>query len=220
MKVCCVQSVEEAALAVRHGAAAVGLVSAMPSGPGVIAEDRIAEIARTVPPGVTSFLLTSAIDPDAVVAQHRRTGTGAIQLCDRLTADARRALRAALPGIRLVQVVHVRGQEALAEGREAAIGADALLLDSGAPDDRLRTLGGTGRAHDWEISRRIVGAVDVPVFLAGGLRPDNVGEAIGRVRPFGVDVCTGLRTGDRLDAGKLARFVAEVAMAGPSRRPV
>jgi phosphoribosylanthranilate isomerase len=109
-------------------------------------------------------------------------------------------------------VIHVAGEQSVAEAVAAAAHADALLLDSGQPHAPIKVLGGTGRFHDWAVSRRIVEAAPCPVFLAGGLRADNVGAAIATVRPFGVDVCTGVRRADHsLDRAKLAAFVAAVA---------
>lgn len=207
-KVCCIGGREEAALAIRYGAAALGLVSEMPSGPGVIREDLIGEIAAATPPGVSTFLLTSRTDPAEIVEQHRRCATTAIQLVDRVEPRAYDELRAALPGVRLVQVVHVTGPESSEEAADASRHVDALLLDSGRPDLAIRELGGTGRVHDWEVSRAVREAVEVPIFLAGGLGPDNVAEAVRAVRPYAVDVCSGLRTEGRLDEEKLARFVA------------
>lgn len=214
VKICCIASVEEAWLAVRHGASALGLVSAMPSGPGVIDDEAIREIAARVPPGVATFLLTSCTDPDEIVDQQRRARAGALQLVDRPELDALRALRERLPGIALVQVVHVRGPEALYEALEAAPFVDALLLDSGDPTLAVKELGGTGRAHDWAVSRDIVEAVAVPVYLAGGLNAENVGRAIETVRPFGIDLCSSVRSHGRLDERKLARFMTAVQVAG------
>ena len=213
VKVCCIRDREEAALAVRHGASAVGLVSAMPSGPGVIPDEAIAEIARTVPPGVATFLLTSRQDAAAIVEQQRRLRTNTLQICDRLTEGTCRELRRALPGVGLVQVVHVTGEESVEEARRAAREVDAILLDSGNQALPVKELGGTGRRHDWSISRRIREAVAVPLFLAGGLRAENVAEAIDSVGPFALDVCTGVRTEGRLDEAKLGRLFAAVAAA-------
>lgn len=210
LKVCCIQDVEEARLAVRLGASALGLVSEMPSGPGVIAEETIAAIARMVPPPVASFLLTSRQDAAGIVEQQRRTRVSTLQICDRLPGGAHRDLRAALPGIALVQVVHVTGPESIEEAAAVAGEADAILLDSGDPSLAVKELGGTGRRHDWRLSRRIREAVPVPVFLAGGLRPENVREAIAAVGPFALDVCSGVRTNGRLDALKLERLVAAI----------
>jgi len=210
VKICCISSVEEARLAVRHGADALGLVSQMPSGPGVIDDDLIRDIAAQVPPPVATFLLTSRSDVDAIVDQQRHCGVTTLQLVDALPAGSHAKLRKALPGVGIVQVIHVRGPEAIEEARAVAADVDTLLLDSGNPDLAVKELGGTGRVHNWDVSRDLVAAVDVPVFLAGGLKPGNAGDAISRVRPFGLDLCSGVRTDDRLDETKLAQFMAAV----------
>ena len=218
LKVCCIASVDEARTCIAHGADALGLVSAMPSGPGVIDEARIAEVARRVPPPVATFLLTAQTDAAAIVAQVRRCGVDTVQLVDALAVDAYAALRDALPAVRLVQVIHVLDDASVHEAERAAPHVHALLLDSGNPRLAVKELGGTGRVHDWALSRRIRDAVDVPIFLAGGLRPDNVAHAIRTVRPFGIDVCSGVRTGGRLDATKLDAFVAALQEADAERR--
>ena len=203
-------SVEEMWLAVRYGAAAVGLVSAMPSGPGVIEDELISEIAARVPPGVASFLLTCKTDAEEIIEQQRRLRTNTLQLCDRLERGTYRDLRRALPGVALVQVIHVQSEASVAEARAVAPEVDALLLDSGNQQLAVKELGGTGRTHDWRLSRRIVEQVDKPVFLAGGLKAENVRAAIEQVAPFGLDVCSGLRTDGRLDERKLAAYCAQI----------
>jgi phosphoribosylanthranilate isomerase len=182
----------------------------MPSGPGVIPEAQIAQIAADIPPTIESVLLTSLQDTDAITAQHRRCRTSAIQLCNRLTRGTHKDLRAALPEISLVQVVHVCGKAAIEEARSVARHVHAILLDSGTLARDAEQLGGTGRTHDWSISRRIRETVKTPVILAGGLHAENVTEAIRTVHPHGVDVCTGVRTDGRLDEAKLRAFVAAV----------
>jgi len=211
IKICCIQSEGEARLAVGQGADALGLVGTMPSGPGPIDDELIAAIAARVPPPVATFLLTSETEADAIIAHARRCRTNTLQLVDRVAAEVYPRLRRALPGIKLVQVIHVAGEKSVDEAIAAAAHADALLLDSGQPHAAIRVLGGTGRVHDWAVSRRIVEAASCPVFLAGGLRADNVGAAIAAVRAFGVDVCTGVRRADyALDPEKLEAFVAAV----------
>ena len=210
VKICCIASVAEAWMAIEHGASAIGLVSAMPSGPGPIAEELIAEIAAPVPPGVASFLLTCKQDVASIIDQQRRTRVNTIQICDRLTDGTYEDLRQALPGISLVQVIHVTGPEAVHEALAISSHVDAILLDSGNQSLRVKELGGTGRTHDWALSRAIRESVEVPVYLAGGLKPENVAEAIRAVRPFGVDVCSGLRTDGRLDEVKLKSFFAAI----------
>ena len=199
-------SIEEAWMAIDHGAAALGLVSAMPSGPGPISEDSIAEIAAQIPTPIASFLLTCKQDAPSIIDQQRRLRVNTIQICDRFEPGAHEQLREALPGISLVQVIHVTGSESIAEAVSVAPFVDAILLDSGNQSLPVKELGGTGRTHDWTISARIREAIEVPLFLAGGLNSANVSEAIRSVQPFGVDVCSGVRTEGRLDETKLAAF--------------
>jgi phosphoribosylanthranilate isomerase len=210
VKICCIASVEEARAAIRAGASALGLVSSMPSGPGVITEALIAEIAAAVPPPIATFLLTCGQDTGDIIAQQRRCRTNTVQLCDRLTSGSYADLRGAMPGVSLVQVIHVTGEESLEEALSVAPHVDALLLDSGNQSLMVKELGGTGRVHDWSVSRRIREQVRIPIFLAGGLRPENVREAIQQVGPFGLDLCSGVRTAGRLDEEKLGRFFARL----------
>jgi phosphoribosylanthranilate isomerase len=210
VKICCIRSPQEAGLAIRFGASALGLVSEMPSGPGVISEDTILEIATQVPPGVASFLLTCKQDVASIVAQQRRCRTNTLQIVDRLSAGCHRELRSSLPGIGIVQVVHVTGPESVDEALAAASEVDAIVLDSGHPSLPVKELGGTGRVHNWRLSRSIREQIPVPIFLAGGIRPHNVRRAIEEVGPFGIDVCTGVRTDGQLDEGKLESLFANL----------
>ena len=213
VKICCIETPEAAALAIRHGADALGLVGPMPSGTGIIDLATAGRIARSVPPPVASFLLSSATEPEELLAQCRAVAPGVVQIVDAVDSAAYALLRRELPALKIVQVVHVTGEATIAEALALAARVDALLLDSGNPDAPVRTLGGTGKVHDWSISRRIAEASPVPVILAGGLTPANVGGAIAAVRPFAVDLCTGLRTEGRLDETKLAEFMRAVAAA-------
>lgn len=178
----------------------------MPSGPGIISDDEIAVIAKMVPPPIATFLLTSETDADAIVAHQRRVNTNTIQIVDALLSGEYAQIRAALPSIRLVQVIHVIDEESVERALQIAPHVDALLLDSGNPNLAVKKLGGTGRVHNWALSRQIREQSPVPIFLAGGLRPDNVRQAIDAVDPFGLDLCSGVRTNGRLDEGKLAAF--------------
>ncbi len=206
VKICCISSVEEAELAIRCGASALGLVSAMPSGPGVIEEDLIAEIVARTPPPIATFLLTSLQDADSIIEQQRRLRANTLQIVDRLERGSYDDLRRALPGVSIVQVVHIDGEESIAEAMAVAPQVDAILLDSGNQKLAVKELGGTGRAHDWAISRRIREVIGSPVFLAGGLHAGNVAEAIRQVGPFGLDVCSGVRADGRLDESRLRSF--------------
>ncbi len=210
IKICCIQNKDEIDMALAAGVDAVGLVSAMPSGPGVINDEIIEQLALYAKGQIETFLLTSSTAADEIISQYRAWRPDTLQLVDAVDSGAYRQLRAELPGVRLVQVIHVRGESALDEARLYAGMADALLLDSGNPGLKVKTLGGTGKTHNWQISRRIVESVKVPVFLAGGLNPANVKEAIQTVRPHGVDICSGIRKAGLLDRGMLGRFVDEV----------
>ena len=210
VKICCISSVEEAKVAVRIGASALGLVSAMPSGPGPIPEELIAEIIATVPPHIATFLLTSKQDADSIIAQQRRTKANTLQLVDSVSVEVYKTFRKELPGISIVQVIHVIDGSSIDEAVSVSQYVDYILLDSGNPNLAVKELGGTGRRHDWSLSRTIVESVTVPVFLAGGLKEENVQEAVETVRPYGVDLCSGVRTNGRLDEQKLERFFLAV----------
>ena len=210
VKICCIANIDEAALAVDCGASALGLVSHMPSGPGVIGDELIADIAAAVPPGIGTFLLTSRQSVAGIVKQQRVCHTNTIQICDRLTQGTHRELKDALPGISIVQVIHVTGNESIDEAEQVAPHVDAILLDSGNQKLAVKELGGTGRPHDWSLSRAIRERIGVPLFLAGGLTPENVAQAIEAVGPFAIDVCSGVRTDGKLDAAKLKRFLAAI----------
>lgn len=212
LKICCIMNAQEARMAWQAGADALGLVSHMPSGPGVIADEQIAQIARHVPPPVASFLLTSRLDAASIIAQHALCRTNTVQLVDTLPVSELRLLRQGLPGIGLVQVVHVRGEASIEEAVQIAALVDAVLLDSGNQSLSVKELGGTGRTHDWRISRAIRDALAAlptpkPVFLAGGLRAENVRDAMQAVQPHGLDICSGVRSEGRLDSLKLKALI-------------
>ena len=210
IKICCMSSVDEIRVAVRAGADALGFVAEMPSGAGIIGEELASQLIPIVPPPVGTFLLTSETDALRIVGQQRRCGANTLQLCDRVTAEVRSLVCRQLPGIKIAQVVHVTGPESVDEALLVQETADAILLDSGNQSLPVKELGGTGRIHDWKISAEIREKLRIPVFLAGGLNPGNVREAIHAVRPYGVDVCSGLRTDGKLDQRKVEAFIGAV----------
>jgi phosphoribosylanthranilate isomerase len=213
IKICCISSVDEAMTAVRLGADALGFVSYMPSGPGVIDEGLIRTIAIRVPPPIATFLLTSHKNTDAIIDQQHRCRVNTLQLVNALPEGSHAKLRKALPGVSLVQVLHVRDYGVIEEARAIEQAVDGILLDSGNPDLAVKELGGTGRVHNWEISRRLIETSTVPVFLAGGLTQQNAAQAITATHPFGLDLCSGVRTDDHLDTDKLSAFMAAVHAA-------
>jgi phosphoribosylanthranilate isomerase len=216
VKICCIASIEEAKLAIAAGADAIGLVAAMPSGSGMISDALIADIAAATPPPITTFLLTSQTSADAISHHVRNTRPAAVQIVSHIDPAESARLAVIEPHVRRVQVIHIEGTDALDVIPLYAPHIHAFLLDSGRPNAPERELGGTGRVHDWAVSAAFVRASPKPVFLAGGLHPGNVMEAIHRVRPFGIDLCSGVRTNGRLDGIKLKSFMAQLKAADES----
>jgi len=206
VKVCCIQSIEEAKLAISLGASAIGLVSEMPSGPGVISEKSIIEISNYALSKVDTFLLTSKQDSNSIIEQLKKYETNTVQIVDKLVNGSYAEIKIALPNIKIVQVLHVNDEKIIEDAQAIENVVDAILLDSGNDKLKVKELGGTGRIHDWSISKRIVESVNIPVYLAGGLNPSNVAEAVKTVKPYSVDVCSGVRTNGKLDKNKLSIF--------------
>lgn len=210
VKICCISSIDEANLAISQGAGAIGLVSEMPSGPGVINEELIAEIADSVPREINTFLLTSKQDTESIIKQTQKCKTNTVQIVDHLVEGKYSDIRNALPEIKIVQVLHVQDESTIEEAIEISNYVDAILLDSGNQNLKIKELGGTGRIHDWSISKKIVDSVKVPVYLAGGLNSNNVVEAVTTVKPFGVDLCSSVRSNGNLDKIKLNSFFNKI----------
>ena len=209
IKICCISTPQEAKLAISKGATAIGLVSEMPSGPGVIDEQTIKQITDSIKEeDVSTFLLTSKTTPDEIIQQHQTLNTDTIQLVDTLELSHYQKLRYELPNVKLVQVIHVLDESSVTEAIQLAPLVDYILLDSG--NSKLKILGGTGKVHNWTLSKKIVEAVEKPVFLAGGLNSNNVKEAIETVQPYGVDICSGVRTHGKLDEEKLRAFISAI----------
>ncbi len=210
IKICCISSIKEANMAIKYGADAIGLVSEMPSGPGVISEKEIKKIAAHTPPPVATFLLTSKVTAGDIINQQKKCKTSTIQLVDSVHQDVYPELRENLPGIKLVQVIHITDENSVAEAVRVSEYVDAILLDSGNQKLKIKELGGTGRTHDWNLSKMIVERIKIPVFLAGGLNPSNVADAVKTVVPFGLDICSGVRENGKLSERLLREFVRQL----------
>ncbi|MEO1714017.1 MAG: phosphoribosylanthranilate isomerase [Bacteroidota bacterium] len=210
IKICCIQDVAEAEMAIDAGADALGLVGKMPAGPGPISDQQIHEIVNRLPTHIASFLLTSETTAGGIAVHQAFTNANTVQIVDYPEISEYKLLREHLKGVTIVQVVHMNHPQALEKIEAVSPWVDALLLDSGVFRDDLRQLGGTGKTHDWEKSRQVVANSSVPVWLAGGLNPENVEKALDQVRPQGVDICSGVRSGGRLDQEKLTDFVAAI----------
>ena len=211
IKICCIANIEEAQLAIKYGASAIGLVGNMPSGPGIISDEMIYSIAKNIQPHIDTFLLTSETDAKNIINHHKKTNTNTIQLVDSVSAETYKQVRKQIPQIKLIQVIHVIDHRTIDEALKISEIVDAILLDSGNPKLKIKELGGTGRTHNWDISKEIVKQSKKPVFLAGGLNPGNVRKAIDYVKPYGVDICSGVRTNEKLDQKKLQLFFNEIS---------
>jgi len=206
VKICCISSIEEARIAIQHGASALGLVARMPSGPGVIDDELIKQIAKSVPPPISTFLLCSETKAEDIIAHYNRVHTTTVQIVDELEKQDYEMLRSKLPNVKLVQVIHVIDDHSVKEAIDVSKYVDAILSDSGNPNLSVKELGGTGRTHNWELSREIRKSISIPLFLAGGLNKENVSQAIETVQPFGLDLCSSVRTNGKLDPPKLKEF--------------
>lgn len=210
LKVCCIQDVDEATLALKYGANLLGFVSAMPTGFRLLSDDQIKNIICDMgrSPGNQNVLLTSLKDAPSLIAQLKYTQADIVQIVDSVEIPVYDLIRKQLPKVSIMQVIHVNGPEAIERATTVDPYVDYVLLDSGKSSKKQQALGGTGQTHNWEISRDIVQAIRTPVFLAGGLHPANVESAIRAVEPYGVDICTGLRDPKYLVEAKLKELVS------------
>ena len=198
-------------MAIQAGADALGLVGAMPtSGPGVIEDHTIRAISLELPAAVSAFLLTQERTAEAIADHVIRCAVSTVQVVNHVDPLELQTLRRLMPALRIVQVIHVEGSDALDLVRHYENFVHSFLLDSGTPGAAVPILGGTGRTHDWAVSAQIVRSTRRPVFLAGGLTPVNVVEAIRVVRPYGLDICSGVRSEGRLDIKKLRSYVEAI----------
>jgi len=190
IKICCIQNLKEAKLAINFGINSLGFVSEMPSGPGIISLEQIRRIVKNIPPYISTSLLTSKNNFDDISRQLLKTNTNTIQIVDKVDTEVYLDLKKYFPYIKIIQVIHVLSEKDIDESLETEKYVDAFLLDSGNPNLKVKKLGGTGKIHDWNISRRIREKVKKPIILAGGLNSDNVSLAIKMISPYAVDVCS------------------------------
>ena len=190
VKICGVTTPADAALAARLGADAIGvLVGLLHPSEDELDPERAAGIVAALPPFVVGTLVTHRTELDELRRLCRLVRPHVVQLHGGIPRDDVSALRREFPTVRLVGCVHVDGERTLEDARRAAAHVDAILLDT----KTATRIGGTGVTHDWSISRRVREALPTtPIILAGGLTPDNVARAIGVVRPYAVDVNSGV----------------------------
>jgi phosphoribosylanthranilate isomerase len=211
IKICGLRSYEEAKLALDCGATAFGfLVGLNYATADQISPESAADIIGKLPDNADTVIVTHLTDAERAAALARYTGAQTLQVHGDMPPKGVRHLAALVRDLRLIKAVHVSGPEAIEIATAYADIAHALLLDTRTAD----RLGGTGRTHDWSISAQIAATVRVPVYLAGGLTPENISNAIERVRPAGVDVNSGVKdSAGGKDPEKLRSFVSQALEA-------
>lgn len=202
-----VSSLDECLAAERAGADALGFTVRLPTGVhDDLTEAKARSIIAALPPFISTVCITYVGTAREAVDLCRYLGVTALQLHGAFPTHELPLIRAALPHLRLIRAVHVTGEPAIAQARSLDRQVDGIILDTFDPATGRG--GATGKTHDWSISRRIVETMRSPVILAGGLTPDNVGDAIRQVAPWGVDVHTGIEDADgSRNLTKLRAFV-------------
>jgi len=188
VKICGITREEDLAVAVAAGADAVGFLVGVPSSPRNLTLERAERLLKQVPVFVDSVVVTVPDSIDSLVKIYDRLKPTAIQIHGEKPFDAT-VIREKIRGARLIKTVYVKTGNATAAVIEDSKAFDAILLDSFTSG----RYGGTGMIHDWELSRQIKQVIEpTPLILAGGLKPENVKEAILTVQPYAVDVASGV----------------------------
>lgn len=196
IKICGLKRVEDALVAVESGADFIGLMFFLRS-QRYITPETAAEISSAVRGRAKTVGVFVNADPEEMNRAARESGLDYIQLSGSEGAETVRALE--VPAIDVIHMRHGLTPESLAE-QVTRTPAEIVLLDTA----REGIFGGTGEAFDWDL----VPELPKPVMLAGGLRPDTVVEAIRRVRPWGVDVSSGVELNGEKDQGQIRAFIA------------
>lgn len=205
VKICGITNPDDALAAVEAGADAVGLMFYEGS-PRYVTPDRAVEIARLVPPHVLRVGVFVNPKEDQVSRSIGTCALGLLQFHGDETPEFCTQF-----GVMSMKAFRIRDAESVRQLR--VYPTDAWLLDAYSPGQR----GGTGEIFNWDlaIEARELGR---PIFLAGGLTPDNVADAVRRVQPFGVDVSSGVEAAPgRKDAAKMRAFVAAVRSTSAER---
>ncbi len=213
LKVCCIQNIAEALSCIERQVHMIGFVSAMPTGFRLLTDLQIKDIISQLPPSETlSVLLSSRTSAAGLVDHIRYTGAQALQIVDELSQDVLRQVREQLPELKIIQVIHVTSPKDIEKAQSIESLVDYILLDSGKQQGNPKALGGTGLTHDWSISAELVRSLSKPVMLAGGLKLQNIAEAIDTVGPAGIDICTGLRDPKYLLLKRLDEMISKLKL--------
>lgn len=205
VKICGIRSIEDALAAAAAGADILGFHVGLIGARAPLEAESVAKIIAKLPAGVSSVMVTSITEPNELIKLARATGAKILQLYGDATPETILKVKKALP-VQVWKVLNVSNEGSIAEARKYEGSADAIALDTLNKETGVR--GGTGKTHDWNISRKIVESISIPVILAGGLNPENVAEAIKIVQSYGVDVNSGVSNPDGTkDIAKVKSFV-------------
>ena len=207
IKVCGIKRVEDAIMAAYCGADAIGLVVGQKHNSDDFIDKHLAQkIVKECPPYISPVLVTELDDAKEISNLVYKIGITSIQLHSDCTVDCIISLRKIFPHIKIIKNFHVTGLGVIHAMKPFESVVDAFILDT--LDLANGKVGSTGLVHDWNISRNIVKEISRPVILAGGLTPENVGEAIRFVKPYGVDASSGLKGSNGFkDETKVTNFV-------------
>ncbi|MHC1631247.1 MAG: phosphoribosylanthranilate isomerase [Methanotrichaceae archaeon] len=204
VKICGIRNESERDCVVSAGADAIGFVVEIPISRRSISKETARSLIEGLSPFVTSVIVTAPDSVEEAANLARATRADVIQVHDTLGLEDLKELQKRIPQkIVAATAVHPDAEENL---QVLADVADAVLLDT----FKKGKLGGTGEVHDWNVSAGLVRDLNVPVILAGGLDSENVAQAVKRVRPYAVDVSSGVETDGKKDCQKVNTFVKGV----------
>ena len=226
-KICGTTSVADARLAADHGADFFGVVVEVGFSPRSLSIDEALPLFRSPPvPGVA---LVFEMAPDRVRLVMEKLKPYAVQFLGRTDPSLLRELKQERPSVRLWQSIHlpesgapVAVDDFVREFREyVEAGADALLFDTAVVSDGKMKFGGTGTTSDWDVVKELMKKVKspVPVWLAGGIDPGNVGAALDAVDPYGIDLCSGVEASPgKKDPEKVRALMETIREKSKTRR--
>ena len=192
VKICGIKRMEDAFSAIRWGADALGFLVGQRHTSGDFIEAALArEIILRLPPFVSKVLVTHLLRAEEVLKLVDETCVDTVQLHGEIQPDQVREIRQRRAHLRILKSFHIVDEASVEYGLPYYAHVDAFVLDS--LNAETGEIGGTGLVHDWAISRRVVSRYPIPIILAGGLNPENIREAIERVKPYGIDVNSGVK---------------------------
>jgi phosphoribosylanthranilate isomerase len=212
VKFCGTASLADMQCAVDAGCDAMGFIMGVThQSSDFVTPAEAAEMVRQLPPFIEPVAVTHLQETEDLIRLVKDSRCTTLQVQNTVEPSELDVIRYALPYLKIVKAVHVTDASAVKTAKRYEPHADALILDTRTAEK----IGGTGIVHDWNISAKIVANSAIPVILAGGLTPENVREAIQKVRPYGVDVHTGVRKNGARNPERTLAFAREARSALP-----